>query len=203
MKITLRTVRKGACDYEQVKKLYLRSFPAAERAPFAQLMHWSDGHRAQMYALYDESGCVTENDADKEETDGKISGGEWMGLAYFVRYRDIVYLFYLAIDETRQGQGYGSALLAAVRRHFAGKRVILNIEALDAEAPNYEERVKRKRFYEKNGFREMGYTVSELGVVYEMLGMGEAVSKKEYIALMRSVIGRFGAWYIYHGQERE
>lgn len=197
MKITLRAVRRGACDYEQVKKLYLRSFPLSERAPFFQLMRWSDGRRAQMYALYDSS----EGGGDSGCGNGERDSSEWMGLAYFVRYRDILYLFYLAIDETRQGTGCGSALLAAVRRHFAGKRVILNIEAVDTKAPNYEERVKRKRFYEKNGFHEMGYTVKELGVVYEMLGMGGTVSKNEYIALMRSVIGRFGAWYTYHGQE--
>lgn len=188
MKITLRAVRKGSHDYEQVRKLYRRSFPLAERAPFAQLMHWADGRRAQMYALYDES----------DRYDRK-----WIGLAYFVRYRDMLYLFYLAIDENSQGKGYGSALLAAVRRHFAGRRVILNIEEVTDIAPNYEERIKRKRFYEKNGFHEMGYTVKELGVVYEMLGMGETVTRKEYIALMRSLIGRFGAWYIYHGQEEK
>ena len=50
MRITLRTVRKDSRDYEQVKKLYRRAFPLAERAPFAQLMRWSDGRRAQMYA---------------------------------------------------------------------------------------------------------------------------------------------------------
>ena len=257
MRITLRAVRKGACDYEQVKKLYLRSFPAAERAPFPQLMHWSDGHRAQMYALYAESVCVDGKCGESACADGKCAenacaggkcaesacadekcgesacaegkcdeseragrkengskcadentgetgaGGEWMGLAYFVRYQDIIYLFYLAIDESKQGKGYGSALLTAVRRHFIGKRVILNIEALDDQAPNYEERVKRKRFYEKNGFHGMGYTVKELGIVYEMLGMGENVSKNEYIALMRSIIGRFSTWYVYHGQEEK
>lgn len=210
MKITLRTVRKGSRDYEQIQKLYRRSFPLAERAPFQQLMRWSDGCRAQMYALYDESAAGAEdcaeghdNCAEKRSGCADRHAGEWVGLAYFVRYRDILYLFYLAIDEKRQGKGYGSALLAAVRRHFADRRVILNIEEVRDTAPNYEERMKRKQFYEKNGFHGMGYTVKELGVVYEMLGMGETVTKEEYIALMRSLIGRFGAWYIYHGQEEK
>lgn len=221
MKITLRAVRKGSHDYERVQKLYRRSFPLAERAPFQQLMHWADGRRAQMYALYDESAVCAEecgngcgnraeecgkgdNDSASKRGGGCAGGhdGKWIGLAYFVRYRDVLYLFYLAIDENSQGKGYGSALLAAVRRHFAGRRVILNIEEVTDTAPNYEERIKRKHFYEKNGFHEMGYTVKELGVVYEMLGMGETVTRKEYIALMRSLIGRFGAWYIYHGQEK-
>lgn len=206
MKITLRAVRKGSSDYEQVQKLYRRSFPLAERAPFRQLMRWSDGRRAQMYALYDESAAGAEECGNGDDNRaGKRGGhdGKWFGLAYFVRCQDVLYLFYLAIDENSQGKGYGSALLAAVRRHFAGRRVILNIEEVTDTAPNYEERIKRKRFYEKNGFHEMGYTVKELGVVYEMLGMGEIVTRKEYIALMRSLIGRFGAWYIYHGQEEK
>ncbi|MCM1539246.1 MAG: hypothetical protein NC254_12720 [bacterium] len=44
--------------------------------------------------------------------------------------------------------------------------------------------------------------MKELGVVYEMLGTGGTVTKNEYIALMRSLIGGFGAWYIYRGQEK-
>lgn len=207
MRITLRRVRKDSRDYEQVKKLYRRSFPLAERAPFLQLMHWSDGHRAQMYALYDESAlkrgqCGKENvDSDEGARLGE-SVDEWIGLAYFVRYQDILYLFYLAIDESRQGSGYGSALLTAVRRHFTGMRVILNIEEVADTATNYKERRKRKSFYEKNGFHGMGYTVKELGVVYETLGMGETVTKSEYIALMSSLIGRIGTWYIYHRLEK-
>lgn len=207
MRITLRTVQKDSRDYEQVKKLYRRAFPLAERAPFAQLMRWSDGRRAQMYALYDES-TLKRGQCEKaygESDAGSRRGesvGEWIGLAYFVRYKDILYLFYLAIDESRRGSGYGSALLTAVRRHFAGMRVILNIEEVADTAPNFRERRKRKSFYEKNGFHGMGYTVKELGVVYETLGMGETVTKSEYIALMRSLIGRFGTWYIYHCLEK-
>lgn len=71
------------------------------------------------------------------------------------------------------------------------------IEPVDKNAGNYEERVRRKKFYEKNGFRDLNYTIVEKNVVYQALGYGEAVSKEEYYSMIKDYFGKilFGVYY--------
>ena len=78
-----------------------------------------------------------------------------------------------------------------IKRKNAGRRVILNIETLDEECDNREERVRRKNFYLKNGFNEAGYKTRENNVVYEMLYYGGSVSEEEYSALIEKYLGKF------------
>ena len=61
------------------------------------------------------------------------------------------------------------------------------IEEVNEKYDNFEERKNRLRFYENNGFHRFGYLHHEYRVDYEMLGMGEYVSREEYIELMYSV----------------
>ena len=75
---------------------------------------------------------------------------------------DVVILLYLAISDAVRGKGYGSAVLQAVQKKYAGKRIILNIEEMDEQAANYAQRVKRKAFYQKNGFEILDYKSVQL-----------------------------------------
>ena len=113
-----------------------------------------------------------------------------VGFIHLVYFEDVVYLYYFAIEPDERGQGYGSKILQALRRRFSARRIILNIEAVDENCDNYEERKKRKEFYLKNGFREAGYSTREYGVEYEMLYLGGNVSYEEFLALIRKYFGR-------------
>ena len=81
-----------------------------------------------------------------------LDDGKFVGLASAAMQGDVVILLYLAISDAVRGKGYGSAVLQAVQKKYAGKRIILNIEEMDEQAANYAQRVKRKSFYQKNGF---------------------------------------------------
>lgn len=161
----------GDCE-SNVKNLYLTAFPFAERMPYFLFKHLSKKENVGFYAVYDKSSFV--------------------GLVYNVYYKDIVYLFYFAINPTLRGKGYGSKVLAAMREKYYDRRIVLNIEECNEKSDNYSERLKRKNFYEKNGFFALDYKVREGGVVYEMMCCskgGKKVSKQEYYKIMESYFG--------------
>lgn len=156
---------------KKIKKLYNEAFPRNERVPFIFLKLFARKDKAKFFGIY-----------DKEK---------FIGLIYNVYYKDIVYVYYLAIDKEFRGKGYGSKTLEAIKKKYNQSRIILMAEEIDANSDNYEERVKRKRFYNDNGFRDFNYKVKEVDVIYDMLGCDKEVTHEEYKELMKNYWGNF------------
>lgn len=165
---------------KEVKKLYQEAFPKEEKMPFWLLCLLDKENTTQFYGIY-----------DKEQ---------FVGLVYNVYYQDIVFIFYLAINPKLRGQGYGSRVLKALQEKYLQYRMVLNIEQVDEKSSNYQQRLKRRKFYENNGFSGLNYTITEMGVVYEMMGydkQNKPVTKEEYMALMENYFGKFLFQYGY------
>lgn len=177
MSIRFKKVTKACNTYKDVKKLYHTAFPADERVPFWLLMAKSKKENAEFYSVYDKD--------------------KWVGFVYFIHYQDILYIYYLAVSEKERGGGYGSKILKKITTKYQNKRIILFIEPVDKRAENYEERVNRKKFYEKNGFRDLNYLAVEKNVIYSVLGYGKKVLKKEYLLLIKNYFGKilFNLYY--------
>lgn len=177
MSIRFKNITRTCKNYKSVKKLYHTAFPADERVPFWFLMAKSKGKNAEFYSIY-----------EKEK---------WVGFVYIVSYQDIRYVFYLAVSEKERGKSYGSKILKKIIAKYQNKRIILLIEPVDKNTDNYEERVNRKNFYEKNGFYDLHYQVLEKNVIYSALGYGNRVSKKEYLLLIKNYLGKilFALYY--------
>lgn len=169
MKITFKRVKSGNPDIGKLKQLYMRAFPADERAPFLLLLIRTRRRNIDFWSLY-------HND-------------EWAGLLYVINERDLSYVFYLALTENMREKGIGSAVLQAAHMHYKGKRLFLAIEQLDKSADNYSDRVRRRSFYIRNGFNATGRKLQEGKVVYEILGCGGDVLPKEYRSMMKKFAG--------------
>lgn len=154
---------------KQVKKLYNAAFPKEERIPFFFLKHKAK--------------------KDGVRFDAVLDGETFVGLQYTVRDGDIVFLFYLAIEQNLRGKGYGTMILNGIKSDFEGCRIILNIEEVNQDSANYRQQLRRKAFYFKNGFEECDLKTKEKKVVYEMLARGGAVSYEEYSALIINYMG--------------
>ncbi|MDO4987788.1 MAG: GNAT family N-acetyltransferase [Synergistes sp.] len=98
-------------------------------------------------------------------------------------------IFYLAILPQFRSRGYGGKIMDTLLSEAGDIPVCLDIEALDKNAPNYEQRVRRLKFYEKHGMYDTGYTLeymggrfmmlsSEPGVVARMLGENDDMRQK-------------------------
>ena len=171
MSINYHPFSKDDVNYSKTVELYVEAFPEYPRIPVWLLQYKVKKGTAAFDILYD-------NDT-------------WIGLLYTTTYKDIVFVQLLAISPTCRSSGYGSKVLDSLRDNNVGKRIILNIEELDEQAENNKQRIRRKTFYEKNGFTSSGYIVNEYGERYEMLILGGKISKEEIDATYKNFLGFF------------
>ncbi len=157
-------------NMSKMKQLYLTAFPAEERAPWLLLKRRAGQGRAEMLAA--------------------VEDGSFAGMAYMVTLGDMAYLFYLAVEDGRRGQGIGGQILAALKERYPDKRIFLAREQLDPSAENAAQRESRHRFYLANGFQDWGVQIREHTMTYDAMGIGKPVTAPEYAALMGSWSGR-------------
>ena len=156
----------------QVKKLYFSSFPKEERIPWPLVVLNARRKGVDLTAFLD--------------------GDTFCGFTYSVTAGDHHCLLFFAVAETLRSQGYGSAILAAVKA--AHGIVVLNIETLVDDAPNLAERKHRYGFYRHNGFFDTGYHVWEVGGMFRVLSNRETVDVPAYQKLFLKLT--FGIWKV-------
>lgn len=176
MSINFRPFNKNDVNYSQVIDLYKKAFPGAERIPTFFLRYKLRNGQDGFNVIYDNDG--------------------WIGLIYSTEYKDIVFIQFLAISESLRSEGYGSKVIRLMRHMQPEKRIVLNIEELDEQAANYLQRIKRKAFYEKNGFNSAGYIVKEPNERHEMLINGGSISKEEIEAMYKNLFGHIIGFFI-------
>lgn len=169
MNIRLVNITRDPTHIEDIKRLYLTAFPEDERAPFDKLVRKAKRKDINFFACMD--------------------GGKWIGMLYILNYKDLSYIFYLAVDERSRGRGYGTAILKAALKKYQGRRFFLAIEQPDERADNFKQRLARQHFYENAGFERTGQRIQEANVIYDMLGVGGRVQPSEYRSLIWGFAG--------------
>ncbi len=170
MKIKLVKGAKTAAELARARRLYVSAFPSEERAPFPLLAVMNIRGNVDFWDIYTED-------------------SQWAGIMYVVTHGDLAYVFYFAIDERRRGGHIGSAAVRAVMKYYDGMRLFLAIEPVEEGVPNYDERVRRRKFYLRCGLRCLDSYVREGSMVYELIGSGGRVSDEDYCGLMRDYLG--------------
>lgn len=166
-----------ASDYPtEIKTLYKSAFPKEEQAPFHLLLKRVKQGVADFYAVVDD--------------------GDFVGLTLLTGIDDIVTLFFFAIDDDLRGHGYGTEVLTALKEKYDGKRLFICVEPIEKDAPNYKQRVKRKSFYRKNGFKDMPFQVKEAGVTYDIMTVGGDIDFKDYERVTKRFFGKFVYFFI-------
>ena len=78
--------------------------------------------------------------------------GLFVGYAYMINFYQGSFLYYLAIEPEHQSKGYGTALLKHLRKIQGNRPIALTAFALHPESDDYENCIRRKWFYVKNGY---------------------------------------------------
>lgn len=112
---------------------------------------------------------------------------QFVGFAVTQIYKNMVYLFFLAIDPINRSKGYGGKTITALKNIYPGMQQVVDLEKIDAKTSNCEQRIKRKEFYLKNGYKETGLFLSYLGVDYEVLCMNDKFDEENFKKLMASI----------------
>ncbi len=159
---------------KELRELYNTAFPKEEQLPFWMIKARLKKGLGELYGIYDDE--------------------EFVGLVHNTFYKDMVYIFYFAIHESKRGKGYGGRVLQTLQKKYSDKRIFLCIEAMDPEASNYDQRVKRKVFYEKNGFKMLPFSIQEGTMEYDCMaleGRRPEVTARECESLVKHFLGPF------------
>lgn len=151
-------VTKESEKFPEIERLYRAAFPREERVPMDTLLE-ADGP-------YDFIACY----------DGAILCGFYSALTF----GDITHILFLAVEEKLRDHGYGSQILTEIGKAYAGNRVILDVEMVDPEADNNEQREQRIAFYLRNGYHHSGISYGWRGVMYEILILDGTISEEEF-----------------------
>jgi len=155
-------------DLENIKKLYLDSFPKSERKPFSLMLE------KQKQGFFDILAIETE--------DKKFSG-----LAITIKYADLLLLDYFAISPEFRGTGIGSAVLALLRNKYRDRKFILEIERLNPDHPEYQTRLRRKNFYLRNGMKSAEFFVDLFGEEMEVMTFDDGITFSSYHEIFKKV----------------
>jgi GNAT superfamily N-acetyltransferase len=143
-----------------VREIYISAFPKEERMPFWLMLIMGRLWNTKFLALRDADAVC--------------------GFVYMAMTRRLIFIMFLAVDETIRSKGYGRRILTEVQSMHPGRKIIVSIERCDVEAHDIEQRIRRKRFYLSNGYAETGYLIKLAGVEQEILIADGAFSKREF-----------------------
>ena len=155
----------------RIKRLYRSAFPRIELKPFRFIMRQYRNGEAELFSI--------------ESNEGRFAG-----LAFTVKYRDIVMLDYFAVHPKVRGKGIGSRALQMLKAKYSDSRFILEIESTDEPCRNLEARKKRREFYLRNGMRPTGFTAHVFFTDLEVLTAGKPVGFEEYRELYAAQLGK-------------
>ncbi len=137
MKLTEKKLSKKLSNYDEICRFMKRVFPKEELMPMWLIRALTLKKNYKFKVYYD-------NDL-------------FVGILFTIESDDSLFVFYIAVNDEIHSKGYGSRLLQVLFDRYPNKPVTLFVETMDDKsATNYEQRVKRLAFYERNGFVHTG-----------------------------------------------
>ena len=123
-----------------------------------------------------------------------------MGFTVLMRYGSCVYIFYLAVSDRARGGGYGSQTLQQLPLLYPGCQIVVDFEAILPDAGNNAQRIRRTRFYRRNGFQltTMRLHYMEDEFVAAWMGAGEDFDRPGFMDLLNELhrlAPAFDPWY--------
>lgn len=167
MKLNTEKITKESRFWQQINSLAKEAFPPEEYLAPDKLVEMSMTDLLDFLAL-------TDDDA-------------FIGFMVVQTHENLSYLFFLAIDPSLRAKGYGSRAIEVLRLLYPDKKQVVDFEMQDETASNNEQRIKRRRFYLKNGYKETGLFLSYLGVNYEVFCMDSDFEAQEFKDMMKEI----------------
>lgn len=88
---------------------------------------------------------------------GFFDNDELLGFFVAMKKGLCAYAWFFAIRNDLRSLGLGTKALSLIFDRYKNYQIVLDFEALDESAPNNKQRIHRKNFYLRNGFKETGY----------------------------------------------
>ena len=113
--------------------------------------------------------------------------GKFCGIAYYVISDSTVYLTYLSVNKDLRGQGYGTKILSLLEKQYPDQAIVIDIEPVVPTAKNYQQRVSRFKFYERDGFHRTDQKLKDQDGEFEALTTGKKFNKSGFVKALKQM----------------
>ena len=177
MNLSVEKVRKSKRK-QDIKNIYTSSFLKEDRMPFGMMIAMSYLWNTDFLSFYDEDILC--------------------GFVYMATIRKLTFVMFIAVEENLQSKGYGSSILNEIQSRYPNNKIVISIEPCDEEANDIKQRLRRKKFYANNGYKETGYFIKLGGKKQEIIIRNGTFDKRE-LALFFMLYSNFtifpNIWY--------
>ena len=159
MSLTSQLITDVFPDLKKVEQLNKEAFPEEERVPLDEFLLYQDRDDANFFAFYNEE--------------------EFVGFAFAISNQKVFYISFFAIMPHLRSHGYGREIIEKLI-DFYQRTMILEVERLDEDCDNLEQRKARMDFYLQNGFKTANAFLEYEGMSFEILYRGDHFDEEAY-----------------------
>lgn len=162
---------------KEIKQLYDTAFPREERyldfEPAVKQMEAANSgeKRGELVAFGEDTG----------ETAG------FVGFVMVLFCGNIAHLYYFAIHENLRGRKYGEQALNLIKERYKDRTIWLGVELPDENAENQQQRLRRKQFYYRNGFRDTDVSGEKNGCMLQMMSTDGMIDPDTLVRLDKMI----------------
>lgn len=143
-------------NIKMFRDLYEEAFPPQERIGFEDLLRLAE-QMPLTVSMYYES-------------------GKFIGFTVFHERSDFNWFWYFAVSKELRGNGYGQRILTEMLRRYNAVPMIIDAESpFQEDCDNVEQRMRRYRFYLRNGFVDTKVGRTFEGITYSILLHGKGI----------------------------
>ena len=165
--LATKIITNESIEKQQVLELYEEAFPITERMPFELMLELNSLNNVDLCSVYDDS--------------------DFVGFYMIIRSKNLVYISFLAVVDSKRRQGYGSAIIKAIKNDYPDSVIVVDEEPADPESPNCQLQKDRLRFYFSNGFKTTDYIVTAFKQDYEILSTSDDFNIDDYFNIFYSI----------------
>lgn len=160
----VKNIDYHAEEMNDIQILYQKSFPENEHMSLTWLF----------------------DDINKGECLGFYQNHRLSGFAILCNHNQITNILYLAVQRDLQNQGIGTYILEYIN-NIKKNLLVVDIENENSKADNFQQRIRRKQFYLKNGFLETGIEYCWQNENYIILSKNGIMTKEQFVNFWKTL----------------
>lgn len=168
MSLSFVPVLENFKDMDKLDALNKEAFPVEERIPTKQLVELGKTDYVDLLAIY--------------------KGDVFIGFFTIIVGKGYAYIFFFAIDSSIRSKGYGGKALRHLKEYYPNTQIALDMEAVDENALNNKQRMARKDFYLRNGYKETKYLLEYFEMTFEVLSLEGILDKDIFFDLFQKIV---------------
>jgi len=159
MSLTSQLITDAFPDLDKVEKLNKEAFPEEERVPLSEFLRYQDRDDAHFFAFYNQE--------------------EFVGFAFSISNPKAFYISFFCHHAPLEKPRVWKKIIEKLT-DFYQRTMLLEVERLDEECDNLEQRKARMDFYRQNGFKTANAFLEYEGLSFEILYRGDHFDEEAY-----------------------